>query len=45
MSAAAIFMMFFPPLATQSCSYVCLDLVSKDTARTYFLLFVLYLFI
>ena len=45
MSAAAIFMMFFPHSATQSCSHVCLDLVSKETARTYFLLFILYLFI
>ena len=38
MSAAAIFMLFFSPSATQSCSYMCLDIVSKETARTYFLL-------
>ena len=38
MLAAAIFMLFFSPSATQSRSYVCLDIVSKETARTYFLL-------
>ena len=30
-------LMLFVSSAAQSCSYVCLDIVSKETVRTYFL--------
>ena len=31
-------LMLFVSSTAQSCSYVCLDIVSKETVRTYFLL-------